>query len=85
MSFTYETRFVEKFCYYSMVIGTNSNDFMVPNQLSHNMSLTYSMDNGRYNFSLECLNFTNERLYDNFSLQKAGMGIYGKMRINLGC
>lgn len=84
LSLTYETRFVEKFCYYSMAIGTNNNDFMVPNQLSHNLLLTYSIKNGRYNFSLECLNFTNERLYDNFSLQKAGMGIYGKVRINFG-
>ena len=28
--------------------------------------------NGRYNLSFECRNFTDEQLYDNFSLQKAG-------------
>lgn len=42
------------------------------------------MCRGRYNVSLECRNFTNEKLYDNFSLQKAGRAFYGKVRIYLG-
>lgn len=53
-------------------------------QFSHNLTLTYSMCRGRYNVSLECRNFTNEKLYDNFSLQKAGRAFYGKVRIYLG-
>lgn len=84
LSLTYEMQFVEQFCYYSQVIGTNKGDFMVPNQLSHNISLTCSINNGRYNVSIECKNFTNERLYDNFSLQKAGIGVYGKVRVCFG-
>lgn len=38
----------------------------------------------RYNVSLECRNFTDEKLYDNFSLQKAGRAFYGKLRVCFG-
>ncbi|MFS2739971.1 TonB-dependent receptor, partial [Parabacteroides merdae] len=51
---------------------------------SHNLTLSYSLQNGRYNVSLECRNFTNENLYDNFSLQKAGRAFYGKVRVYFG-
>ena len=51
---------------------------MVPDQFSHNLTLSYSLKNGRYNISFECRNFTNEDLYDNFSLQKAGRAFYGR-------
>lgn len=29
-------------------------------------------------------NFTDEKLYDNFSLQKAGRAFYGKLRVCFG-
>ena len=71
------------FCYNSEVIGSNNDDYMIPDQLSHNLSIGYSFCDGRYNFSFECRNLTDERLYDNFSLQKAGRSFYGKIRIYL--
>ena len=43
-----------------------------------------SLQKGRYNVSLECRNFTDEKLYDNFSLQKAGRAFYGKLRVCFG-
>ena len=52
--------------------GHSSTKIRVPEQLSHNISLGYSIRNGRYNISFECRNLTDEKLYDNFSLQKAG-------------
>ena len=57
---------------------------MVPRQFSHNLSLSYTLRGGRYNLSLECRNLTDEKLYDNFSLQKAGRAFYGKVRIHFG-
>jgi hypothetical protein len=57
---------------------------MVPNQFSHNVSLSYTFKEGRYNLSVECRNLTNEPLYDNFSLQKAGRAFYAKLRIAFG-
>ena len=84
LTVTYDNQYTHKFCYYASNIGSNNNDYMVPNQFSHNLTVSYSLKNGRYNLSFECRNFTNERLYDNFSLQKAGRAFYGKVRIYFG-
>ena len=84
LTVTYDNQFTHKFCYYASNIGSNNNDYMVPDQFSHNLTLSYGIKNGRYNLSFECRNFTNERLYDNFSLQKAGRAFYGKVRIYFG-
>ena len=65
-------------------IGNKDSKAYVPDQLSHNLSLLYSIKNGRYNISLECRNLTNARLYDNFSLQKAGRAFYVKARVHFG-
>lgn len=62
-------------------IGNADSKAKVPEQFSHNISLTYSMNEGRYNISFECRNITDEKLYDNFSLQKAGRAFYGKIRV----
>ena len=56
----------------------------VPTQFSHNLSLTYSLAQGRYNLTLECQNLTDAKLYDNYSLQKPGRAFYGKIRICFG-
>lgn len=84
LTVTYDNQYLHSFSYYSEVIGSSNADYMVPNQFSHNLSISYSMDRGRYNLSLECRNFTNEALYDNFSLQKAGRALYGKVRVYFG-
>lgn len=84
LTLTYENRYVEEFSYYSSKLGANKNDYMVPDQFSHNISLAYSVKGGRYNFAFECVNLTDERLYDNFSLQKAGRAFYGKIRVCFG-
>ena len=84
LTVTYDNQYTHKFCYYASNIGSNNSDYMVPDQFSHNLTISYGIKNGRYNFSFECRNFTNERLYDNFSLQKAGRAFYGKVRIYFG-
>lgn len=83
LTLTYDNLFVHSFPLYSEVLGDPSTKSVVPTQFAHNLTLTYSVKNGRFNFSLECRNFTNEKLYDNFSLQKAGRAFYGKVRISL--
>ena len=84
LSVTYDNQYMHSFSYYSQAIGSKNKDFMVPDQFSHNLTLSYSLKNGRYNISFECRNFTNEDLYDNFSLQKAGRAFYGKIRVHFG-
>lgn len=83
LTLTYDSHYTHRFSYYPEIFGS-VNDFYVPNQFAHNLTLSYSMKEGRYNFSLECRNFTNEKLYDNFSLQKAGRAFYAKFRVSLG-
>ncbi|MBO7282995.1 MAG: TonB-dependent receptor [Alistipes sp.] len=84
LSLTYDNQYTHHFYYYSSRIGSNKDDYMVPNQFSHNISLSYTLKGGKYNISAECRNLTNERLYDNFSLQKAGRAFYAKLRITFG-
>jgi hypothetical protein len=81
LTLTYDDSFVNSFPLYWENLGDASTKERVPTQFSHNVSLTYSIGRGRYNFSVECRNLTDERLYDNFSLQKAGRAFYGKVRV----
>ena len=84
LSLTYDNQYLHRFYYYSSRIGSNKDDYMVPDQFSHNISLSYTLKDGRYNISVECRNLTNEHLYDNFSLQKAGRAFYAKLRVAFG-
>jgi outer membrane cobalamin receptor len=84
LTFTYDNQYLHSFSYYSSAIVGNNADYMVPDQFSHNVALSYSIHHGRYNVSVECKNLTDEKLYDNFSLQKAGRAVYGKVRVHFG-
>lgn len=84
LSFTYDNYYQKEFPLYSESLGAKDTKQYVPSQFSHNVSLTYSIKQGRYNLSFECRNLTDAKLYDNFSLQKAGRAFYGKVRICLG-
>ena len=84
LTFTYDNQYTHSFCYYASNLGSNSDDYMVPDQLAHNIAINYGIKNGRYNISFECRNLTDTKLYDNFSLQKAGRSFYGKVRIYFG-
>jgi outer membrane receptor protein involved in Fe transport len=52
----------------------------VPQQLSHDVNVVYSLQNGRYNIGIEARNIANALLYDNFSLQKPGRAFYVNLR-----
>lgn len=53
---------------------------IIPQQLSHDLNIVYSLRNGRYNIGLEGRNLTDALLYDNFSLQKPSRGFYFNLR-----
>lgn len=84
LTFGWDCFYQHDFPLYWEKFGDSSTKIRVPTQLSHNLSLGYSIRNGRYNLSLECRNLTDEKLYDNFSLQKAGRAFYGKFRVYFG-
>ena len=70
-SLTYDSQYLHSFTFYSSRFGANKGEYVVPAQLSHNLNATLTLANGRYAVSLEARNFTDENLYDNFSLQKS--------------
>ncbi|MGM9701556.1 MAG: TonB-dependent receptor [Prevotella sp.] len=84
LTVSYDNYYQHSFPLYSESLGSKDSKEVIPGQFSHNVSLTYSLGDGRYNVSLECRNLTDEKLYDNFSLQKPGRAFYGKVRILLG-
>lgn len=84
LTVTYDNQYLHSFTYNPSNLGANKGGYVVPDQFSHNLALSYSFRKGRYNLSFECRNFTDEKLYDNFSLQKAGRAFYGKVRIHFG-
>ena len=52
----------------------------LPRQLSHDLELEYSLEDGRYNASLTLSNLTDAALYDNFRIQRPGRAVYVKVR-----
>lgn len=86
LTITYDNMYIHTFSRHSEGSGDKKSnaEYIIPSQFAHNLTVSYSIGNGRYNLSFECLNFTDEKLYDNFKLQKAGRSFYGKVRIYLG-
>ena len=76
LSLNYNLFFTEEFFTSWQSEGTK---IKVPRQLSHDVSLTYYTPNKRLSLSVEAKNITNELLYDNYSLQKAGRAFYAKL------
>ena len=43
LTVTYDNQYTHKFCYYASNIGLNKDDYMIPNQFAHNLTLSYSI------------------------------------------
>ncbi|MDO4461981.1 MAG: TonB-dependent receptor [Bacteroidia bacterium] len=80
---SYDMMWQHSFPLYWESIGNKDTKNIVPSQCSHNVGLSYHILHGRYNFSVECSNITDAKLYDKFSLQRAGRAFYAKVRIHL--
>lgn len=60
--------------------GNPRNIPIIPRQTLHNIGISYSMDNGRYNLAFDVTNLSDALAYDNFKLQKQGRAFYLKFR-----
>lgn len=80
LSFGYNLLYVYAFYLYWPSRGSREDKYDVPTQLSHDLNMVYTLKNGRYNIAFECTNITDEKLYDNFSLQKPGRAFNVKLR-----
>ena len=80
LQFNWNTQYVHWFYLTWEAFGSVKSKATIPNQLIHNSAITYSIKNGKYNFSLECNNLTNTLAYDNYKLQKPGRSFSAKFR-----
>ncbi len=60
--------------------GNPRNIPIIPRQTLHNIGISYSMKNGRYNLAFDVTNLGDALAYDNFKLQKQGRAFYIKFR-----
>lgn len=63
--------------------GNIKNIPTIPRQILHNIGVSYSLANGKYNFALDCTNLGDALAFDNFKLQKQGRAFYFKFRYAL--
>lgn len=83
LTLSYDNAYVHHYSLYPENLGDARSRMLIPSQFAHNISAVYSIREGKYSFSLECRNFTDAALFDNFNLQKPGRAFYGKVRIYL--
>lgn len=82
LSVTYSTNYIHSFYLYWPSQGAANTKNIIPGQFSHDILASYAIANGRYNIGVEARNITNQKLYDNFSLQKPGRNFSVKLRYN---
>ncbi len=83
LDFNYHFNFVDEYFLTWAEMGSNNDDYVIPQQTSHDIEISYSLKNGKYNISAECRNLFDAKLYDKFYLQKPGRAFYIKLRYNL--
>lgn len=83
LNVNYNLLYVHRFwLYWPSLGGTSLSDEKreIPEQLSHDVSLVYSLHKGRYNIGVEARNLGDIQLFDNFSLQKPGRSFTVNLR-----
>jgi len=80
VSLDYSINYVWKYFLSFPGLGAPTSKKVIPEQTSHDISLGYSMGKGKYSIVVECTNFTDTRLYDNYRLQKPGRAFNVKFR-----
>ena len=83
LSLNYDVNYVHDYYLSFTGLGAKATKKVIPEQLSHNVSLGYSLCDGRYSIVAECQNLTNAKLYDNYRLQKPGRSFNVKFRLYL--
>ncbi|MFC6997064.1 TonB-dependent receptor [Rufibacter roseus] len=79
LTFNYSLNYVEEYYFTPHHLGSNNQD-VIPRQLAHNAMINYTQQNGKYGLSLECRNLTDNKLFDNFKLQKPGRSFFLRVR-----
>lgn len=81
LKFKYHLQYIESYYHSWKDIGQNKLKSVIPTQVINNITLSYSLQNERYNVSLQCTNIFDRLVYDNLYLQKPGRAFFCKFRI----
>jgi hypothetical protein len=81
VGFNWSTMYVQQFYLHWPSQGDQKHT--IPQQISHDASVTLSSLAGRYNVSFSCWNLADSRLYDNYRVQKPGRSFNVKLRFYL--
>ena len=68
----WSTIYVEAFYLKWPSQGSKKDKYDIPQQISHQLSVSCSFKEGKYSFSVACSNLTDAMIYDNFMMQKPG-------------
>jgi len=80
LSVGYNLLYVHEFFLNWPSLGTPAERFTIPQQISHDANVVYSLAGGKYNIAFECNNLTDVIRYDNFALQKPSRSFNLKLR-----
>lgn len=81
LKFKYHLQYIESYYHSWKGVGADKFKPVIPTQVINNVTLSYSLQNERYNVSLQCTNIFNRLVYDNLFLQKPGRAFFCKFRI----
>lgn len=78
LSINYNFSYVHEFFRNWESLGS-SGKTTIPKQLIHDAAIVYTFPKHKVTISFDAKNFTNEQVFDNWALQKAGRAFYGKI------
>ncbi len=76
----YNIQYIHEFFLTWPSLGTPSQRYKIPEQISHDVNIVYSLASGKYNIAVECNNLTDATRYDNFEMQKPSRSFNLKFR-----
>lgn len=81
-SFYYSLKYIHEY-YRNWESNGSANKDTIPQQLAHDLGVSYTFPNQKLNISFDAKNIFDEILYDNFKLQKPGRAFYIKMNYTI--
>lgn len=79
----WSSHYVEKYFLYSEDSGNKNENRQIPEQLTHDIDIGYSMNHDEFNLGFTASNITDETVFDNYNIQKPGRAYYLKFRYAL--
>ena len=79
----WSSHYVEQYFLYSEDSGNKDENRQIPEQLTHDIDIGYSMNHDQFNIGFTASNITDQTVFDNYNIQKPGRAYYLKFRYAL--